>query len=469
QSHHKKPTKPSVPDEHLFVSTGNLSEFESAQGIEDPSNFGLDSSLPLRAVLYHPFNSQVTFLLSDLESPSEPITKCSEDFFQEVNRLGSYQFFKNFEISQIMEPSFAQDYLRSGFLIALSVSKSPGEDLFAIDGHGTIHLRVCQSTYQTLGLAGRPSKFGPKDQYYIIKINMRLPEMRSGKKGYNRIRKCLESFPKSEFESWLEAETKLPPRVWDVVMTYTDKNGDLKPVQIQSSSSKSAVKTLFPRIEYQNRFFSKTPTSNVNFYSDGDLSDFYDFIGQVILKDPDSLKGICNLSRASLISSIGFFHPKKLVEIVKLQANQSKLMVISCHTAPFSPFSFLTNRQTQEPLSTKGSCKSSNKKRKNGKSKMLGPERGTYAGPTSWTLVLFEPKSFVSSSDLIKFTNEDRSNPMIDSEIISKAKITKEGKDGMFNTESLKRKTLQPDQNYFPDRRRQWILYEAVGSYDTHC
>lgn len=137
-SHHKKPVKPSLPKSQLFLSSGLLIDDLLPSIGNDAS--GRPPTLPSRPILYHPFTSQLNLLLTDEQRPSNdqatraPVAK--QDLSDHLSSLGTYQSFSGLNLSQLMDFNFIQTYIRSGSLVALSVSKLIGDDVVAIDGHG---------------------------------------------------------------------------------------------------------------------------------------------------------------------------------------------------------------------------------------------------------------------------------------------------------------------------------------------
>src|SRR5450756_2066140 len=58
-----------------------------------------------------------------------------------------------------LEPSFVAQYILTGSLYALSLTRLDSDDTLCIDGQGMLILSVCKDTYQQLGLVGRPCRF----------------------------------------------------------------------------------------------------------------------------------------------------------------------------------------------------------------------------------------------------------------------------------------------------------------------
>ncbi|WFD36086.1 hypothetical protein MCUN1_002957 [Malassezia cuniculi] len=125
--------------------------------------------------------------------------------------------------SMFLEPSFVAQYIRSGSLYALSTSALDSDDMLCIDGNGMLVLSLLKDTYQTLGLVGRPSRFGYGSSgragdrksgamsRYIVELPLLAPSFVPGKRGYERALQCLRS--------WDEQRSNEPS--WTVLMTWT--------------------------------------------------------------------------------------------------------------------------------------------------------------------------------------------------------------------------------------------------------
>lgn len=104
-----------------------------------------------------------------------------------------------------------------GSLVLLSTSESAA-DVLAIDGKGHLVLSLCKDTHSIFGIAGHPSRYGPKHDRYCeftsclhvmrmssrydlvptssvllldVEIDLTPDFMRAGKPGFERIRNGL--------------------------------------------------------------------------------------------------------------------------------------------------------------------------------------------------------------------------------------------------------------------------------------
>lgn len=351
-------------------------------------------------------------------------------------------------------------------MIALSKSSVPGDDVFAIDGYGKVHMRLNRSTYETLGLPGRPSKFGPRRQYYVVEIDMRDPSMRPGQKAYDRTRDRLKCFPSNVFNGWMIPEATLTERKWEVMMVWTNEKGELQEIDLPINPKVTQVYQCHSSLSNTQKPFSSPWHSERDFQSHDDLLDLFEHLGAANFSTSDSYPTDCPLIPIETISAVGFFHPIKVYQLTLDLINTYQSCSITGHTARLAPFSFLNRKQMERPkeIPALNSSQQSRKRPKNGKGAMKGPERGIDAGLTSWTLVCF-------ALDTISL------NPSSVPEILEPC--PDDSMKDQHNILSIGIKRAHESQHDQSDRegaldledtlKRRWILYESVGHYDTHC
>ncbi|EFP91745.2 uncharacterized protein PGTG_17482 [Puccinia graminis f. sp. tritici CRL 75-36-700-3] len=462
-SHHKKPIKATVPKAHLYISDGYLS---SDNSIPIPPK-DEPARPPSRQILHHPFTSQINLILSNAEKPepidgSEP-TRCPE-ILQHLSDLGKYQHFSNLNLADLLLDEFVQTYFRSGSLVAISLPKFTGDDLFAIDGYGTIHMRLSQSTYQTLGLSGRRSKYGSPGQHFVVEIDMRDRAMRSGKALYERTKRCLDKFPGDVFNDLLGPKHETRGRRWDVVMAWVDEQGSLQPINSSLLSPTTTCKTRVPEINCLEKLVPHiTKPDTVESYLD-----LYEQIGEALLSTSDNHPHPKGGITANSIEAVGFFHPTKLAELTEKVLKIYRIVSITGHTARSAPFSFLTlkqtNRTTHQPVDPSPAKKA--KKVKKGKGAMLGPERAVDAGPSSWTFVALEEAEEAPACSSDPSSVPDPSPSAL--AVLASPQISLDA-----STDLVVRKRHRPDNDPSSDLtgipKRPWIIFESVGALDTHC
>ncbi|KAG0144182.1 hypothetical protein CROQUDRAFT_80271 [Cronartium quercuum f. sp. fusiforme G11] len=442
-SHHKKINKPTVPKSHLYITT-------SGQNINQQTK-------PWKTIERYPFTSQLDIIFPTKQvkpsrSSSEIIDNSSDNVIELLSNINSYQLSSNFDISLFLHPEVARNYLRSGSLVALSIPELPGDDVFGIDGFGKIHLRLNRSTYESLGIVGRPSKFGPSKQYYMVEIDMRLESMRNGKKQYDRIYNKLQKFPLNAFMSWLPPSTFMNHsfKKWKVMISWVNELGELDEFKLP----KEFLDIINLKKCKTNIIKSEKPFKNlwsIEQKNEADLISLYDELGLSLMSNSnDNNNEISSKENQILLNSIsikgGLFNSFKILQTLNLIIKLLPNCAIFGHLNQCSPLSFLSKKQIMKKNHELEIHQEKKRKKKNGKGIIINPERGIEAGFTNWSLICFDN---VKDKDS-KNTNFDEK----DEKIILKRSIDK-----LEETEEEEKVS----------KSKKWVFYEFVGHDDTHC
>lgn len=128
---------------------------------------------------------------------------------QAVEKAGPGPCLAYVPMTLFLEPSFVAQYILTGSLYALSMTRLDSDDTLCIDGQGMLILSVSKDTYQQLGLVGRPCRFahGASGRMgdrrsgavsrYMIQLPLADPSFVPGKRGYERARQCLAAWDES--------------------------------------------------------------------------------------------------------------------------------------------------------------------------------------------------------------------------------------------------------------------------------
>jgi len=132
----------------------------------------------------HPLNHRLEILFPTLLSPQQENKFLKEAFYYKAD----------IPLSYFIERSFIQDYLQKGRVVAQSLGEGIDvSNVIALDGSGTLILNLTKDTYEQLGLPGKPAKFGPDRQRFVVQINLLEKSMIPGKKGFERIKWCFDN------------------------------------------------------------------------------------------------------------------------------------------------------------------------------------------------------------------------------------------------------------------------------------
>lgn len=122
-------------------------------------------------------------------------------------------FLASIPISLFLDPVFAHSYIHNGSLVALSAGRLDVDDVFCLDGHGTLHLSLTRDTYQSLGLEGRKSKMTHTSsgragdrrsggvERWTVRIDLKDQSFKPGKAGYTRTLASLQAWDASRINN----------------------------------------------------------------------------------------------------------------------------------------------------------------------------------------------------------------------------------------------------------------------------
>jgi len=176
--------------------------------------------------------------------------------------------------------------------------------------------------------------------------------------------------------------------------------------------------------------------------------ELYERIGESILSTSERTRGEVS---GRTVSARGFFHPMKLAELTARLVASYRMVGMTGHTFPSAPFSFMTLRQTTVKKARPAGPPPA-KKVKKGKGAMLGPERASDAGPSSWTFVALEPPPQPPNNPAPVPSHIPTQLPSSD------PSLAHNPSDLVFRKHPSSLSAGRP-----------WIVFESVGTLDTHC
>ncbi|KAH2963640.1 hypothetical protein KXW00_005959 [Aspergillus fumigatus] len=161
---------------------------------------------PFSAIANHPFVHTVEILL-----PEEVYSSIKDSLDAKVQKLRYARVFMS--PSALLEGDFFNTYIKAGTsfpfvfhdLVAkrspLVLTSHPGNILMISEGRsgsdniytlkdGILRLELGKEVYERTGLTGKPIRSGGRKhakERYLVEINLRLPSMLHGKKGFDRI------------------------------------------------------------------------------------------------------------------------------------------------------------------------------------------------------------------------------------------------------------------------------------------
>ncbi|EYE92718.1 ribonuclease P protein subunit p40 [Aspergillus ruber CBS 135680] len=91
--------------------------------------------------------------------------------------------------ASLLEDEFFNAYIKIGNILMISEGRSGTENVFSLRD-GILRLELGKETFERTGLTGKPVRGGGRKhakERYFVELNLRLPSMLHGKKGFERI------------------------------------------------------------------------------------------------------------------------------------------------------------------------------------------------------------------------------------------------------------------------------------------
>ncbi|RDK46012.1 hypothetical protein M752DRAFT_332650 [Aspergillus phoenicis ATCC 13157] len=133
---------------------------------------------PCSAILGHPFVHTVEVILpKDIFSHVQP----------QLQKLRYARVFMS--LSSLLEGEFFNTYIKTGNILMISEGHSGSDSVFTLKD-GILKLELSKEIFERTGLTGKPVRSGGRKhakERFIVEINLRLPSMLHGKKGFERI------------------------------------------------------------------------------------------------------------------------------------------------------------------------------------------------------------------------------------------------------------------------------------------
>ncbi|KAJ9272106.1 hypothetical protein DTO212C5_1869 [Paecilomyces variotii] len=161
--------------EKCYVTVGQLPRFV------DPKQPPTKKS-PFSAILSHSYVHTTELIL-----PREIYNAIWESVDSKLQRL---QYAKVIlPLSSLLEGEFFNKYIKTSDVLMISEGRSGVDDVFSLR-NGILRLELGRESYEKSGLSGKPIRSGGRKhakERYLVEINLRLPSMLHGKKGFERI------------------------------------------------------------------------------------------------------------------------------------------------------------------------------------------------------------------------------------------------------------------------------------------
>ncbi|PYI12439.1 hypothetical protein BO78DRAFT_331006 [Aspergillus sclerotiicarbonarius CBS 121057] len=137
---------------------------------------------PFTAILGHPYVHTVEVIL-----PKEIYSNIQDSLDSKLQKLRYARVFMS--LLSLLEGDFFNTYIKIGNILMISEGRSGSDSVFTLRD-GILKLELSKEIFERTGLTGKPIRSGGRKhakERYIVEINLRLPSMVHGKKGFERI------------------------------------------------------------------------------------------------------------------------------------------------------------------------------------------------------------------------------------------------------------------------------------------
>ncbi|MCJ1368302.1 hypothetical protein MMC16_007444 [Acarospora aff. strigata] len=165
----------SKPAEKCYVTHGPLPAYIDPK--QPPTK-----RRPFSTILNHTFSHTL-----DLTVPEELFEIVWKDI---SSKLDNIQYSRVIlPLSALLQGDFFNVYIKSGNVLMISEGRPGVDDIYSL-ANGILKLELSKESYERAGLVGKAIRDGARKHVktrYAIEVNLRLPSMLHGKKGFQRI------------------------------------------------------------------------------------------------------------------------------------------------------------------------------------------------------------------------------------------------------------------------------------------
>ncbi|KAJ5905514.1 uncharacterized protein N7473_002430 [Penicillium subrubescens] len=136
---------------------------------------------PFSAIVNHPFVHTAEVIL-----PEDVYTDIQTSL-DKLNKPQSARVFMS--PSDLLEHEFFNTYIKTGNILMISEGRAGSDNVFTLQ-EGILKIELGKETFERTGLTGKPIRSGGRKhakERFLIELNLRLPSMLHGKKGFDRI------------------------------------------------------------------------------------------------------------------------------------------------------------------------------------------------------------------------------------------------------------------------------------------
>ncbi|EEH45671.2 uncharacterized protein PADG_01821 [Paracoccidioides brasiliensis Pb18] len=196
------------------------------------------------------------------------------------NRIQTPQYAKVImPLSALLEHEFFNTYIKIGDILLISEGRSGVDNVYTLK-EGVLRLELDKNSFERAGLDGKPIRSGGRKhvkERYAVEINLRLPSMLHGKKGFERVVWAFKNVLTTSM-TWLFCDLTRSP-------SYSEEEAPIKKYYPQIIQCNPTVKilgaTMVPPIN-----LSELETDTGKYFLHETCDEIQEWLGLVFLDSP---------------------------------------------------------------------------------------------------------------------------------------------------------------------------------------
>ncbi|KAL4791268.1 ribonuclease P 40kDa subunit-domain-containing protein [Aspergillus venezuelensis] len=208
---------------------------------------------PFSAIQGHPFVHTV-----EVTVPKDIYSSIERSLDSKLQKLRYARLSMN--LSSLIEGEFFNKYIKSGNILMLSQGRRGLDSTFMLHD-GVLKLELGKEVYEKTGLTGKPIRTGGKKhakERFLIELNLRLPSMLHGKKGFQRIEWAFKNVL-NEHVPWLFFDLEMDTGIAEGDTPLTKLNPEIRSCEPVQTTHKNITTPSFSEMNITNN----TPESEL--------------------------------------------------------------------------------------------------------------------------------------------------------------------------------------------------------------
>ncbi|KAK3056125.1 hypothetical protein LTR09_002631 [Extremus antarcticus] len=156
------------------------------------------------------------------------------------------------KLSELVSGEFFNQYIKTGNILMLSEGRAGTDHMFSLVD-GILRIEVDKATFERMGLEGKPIPTAGRKHVkirYAIELNLRLPSMVRGKKGFERILWAFKNVLDRSV-TWLFYDLRSPTNISGPISTQQPL---MKTIEVETQALSQVTVPQLPQISEQEDY-----------------------------------------------------------------------------------------------------------------------------------------------------------------------------------------------------------------------